>query len=99
MAHVVRNVGKVMRATTSSGDVVERQERLALRDGSYPCVMSDTHFIYRTRRLGTTTKCTCGSDAVIVGYQQYKNYEPFIGNEVLMCMAYAQNGRHADGSY
>jgi hypothetical protein len=99
MPTVVRNVGRVMKAVTSSGDTVERKEFIPMKDGMYPCVSSDTNFIYKTRRLGATTKCTCGGDAVIVSYAQYKQYTSYVGNEVLMCMSYAQRGCHADGSH
>lgn len=99
MAQVVRNVGRVMKATTSSGDTVERQDFIQLKDGMHPCISSDTHFVYRTHRLGSKMLCTCGREAVIIGYQQYKQYSSFIGNEVIMCLAYAQDGCHADGSH
>lgn len=99
MPAIVKHLGKVMKATTQSGDVVERREWLQLKNGTYPCLSSETHFVYRTRRLGSTMRCTCGMEAVIVGYQQYKKYSSYIGNEVVMCLAYAQNGAHVDGSH
>ena len=99
MPNVIRNVGRVMKAVTSSGDTVERKEFIPMKDGMHPCISSDTHFIYKTRRLGATTRCTCGVEAILVGFKQYEKYSSYIGNEVLMCMSYAQNGHHIDGSH
>jgi len=100
MPSVVRNVGTLKHAKNVDGEEVVRQDRITLKshEQSYPCLNTDTHFIYKSRRIGSTTLCTCGAPAVVVGYNYYKQYSSFIGLDVLACKFLIQNGRHADGS-
>jgi len=95
---VVRNLGRSRQATLPNGRVVERQDTLTLRDGVHACLPTDNHFVYTTTHIGSAMMCTCGAPAIIVGYHAYKQYSSYIGNEVIMCQAYAMQGKHADGS-
>ena len=68
----------------------------------------DNHFI----ALDPTNKkgrwfalCSCGSPAVIVGYNVYKHGasagnsdDGMVAGEMLVCYMHSLNGRHADGS-
>jgi len=76
------------------------------------CAPYDTHFVYDDPEVAKGTKfrwtpmCTCGSPAGIVGYNAYKDdASPSPGDgiarmpgEMVVCLAHAQYGRHADGS-
>lgn len=66
--------------------------------GSILCAPYDNHFIFRdVRKLGWTLFCTCGSPAVIIGYEAYKK-DASPGAELLVCYAHAGGNKHADGS-
>ena len=71
--------------------------------GWVKCQDTDNHFVYRHpdadrvgKPLGWTTFCTCGSPAVIVGYDAYKNLGSNTG-ALLVCMHLLYNKRHQDG--
>lgn len=102
-------------AETGEGHLVRREERIWLSDPSglndrfVACPPMDNHFIYKDPEFdkGTVgkcaTMCTCGSPAVIVGYNVYRQQgSPALGGtvpgEMLVCLIHAQTGRHADGS-
>jgi len=103
-------------AETNEGHIVRRNDRIFLRDPSewvrwVACAPMDNHFIYKDPEyeLGTigkcATMCTCGSMAVIVGYNAYKHdaspttkEESMNPGELLVCFLHAQTGFHADGS-
>lgn len=94
MSQVVRSVGTRNEFRTPFGYLVSRKEYI---DG-VRCLNTDNHFVYRTTRLGSASLCTCGSPAVTAGYHAYKKYSSYIGNEVLLCLSFFQEGKHADGS-
>jgi hypothetical protein len=96
---VVRNLGSRKQATLPNGRVVERQDNLQLTDGRYPCLQSETHFLYTTTHFGSKIMCSCGMNGVLVGYHAYKEFSSYIGNEVIMCHHYLTKGCHADGSH
>jgi len=98
MPSVVRNVGDLKRAKNVDGQEVRRQEYLQYHDSMMKCLNTDNHFIYRSRRVGSSLLCTFGSQAVTVGYHVYKKYSSYIRNEVLICYHLMSSGRHADGS-
>lgn len=100
MPSVVRNVGTAKRAKNIDGEEVERQDMILLSSHQqmYSCLNTDTHFIYKSRRIGSTTLCTCGSACVVVPFSSYKQFSSYIGNEVLACQSLIQRGIHADGS-
>lgn len=101
-------------AVTGEGHTVTRQDRVFLRDPAgwvrwVACPGYDNHFIYKDPEfeMGTVgkcaTMCTCGSMAVIVGYNAYrKDASPALDSstpgELLVCFTHAQTGKHADGS-
>jgi hypothetical protein len=98
MPSIIRNVGRAKTARLPNGEVVERAEFLPMYGERLPCLDTDTHFIYKTKRLGSAALCTCGSAAGTVSYREYYKYSSYMGNEVIMCLSLAQMGSHADGS-
>lgn len=95
---VVRNLGRAKSATLPNGDRVERSQFLPMQGVLTPCLDVDNHFCYKTKARGSAMMCTCGASAVAVGFHQYKQYSAYMGNEVIMCYALAQTGKHNDGS-
>jgi hypothetical protein len=98
MPSVIRSVGDLKHAKNVDGEEVHRSEYLTFHGHLTPCLNTDNHFIYRSRRIGSALLCTCGGEAVSAGYHAYKKYASFMGSEVLICRNFFQNGRHADGS-
>lgn len=102
MPNIVRNLGDLKRAKNVDGETVERQDYIFLPSYGYdvPCLNTDNHFVYKSKRLGASTLCTCGSPATMIGYEGYKKYvsRP-LGLEVLMCHHFFQFGVHNDGSH
>jgi len=100
LANVVRSVGTRRRSTNLQGQEVERVESVYLSTHHqwYPCLNTDTHFMYKSKSIGSSTLCTCGSPAVCVSYGQYKRYASFMGMEVMACQSLIQNGVHFDRS-
>lgn len=103
---VIRNRGTVNNAVTMDGANVRREERIILesyRDAfpeGIPCASYDNHFVYLdpSKKIGRwRIMCTCGSPAVITGYDAYKNSASPQG-ALIICMSHAQTGRHNDGS-
>jgi hypothetical protein len=101
-------------AVTGEGHTVKRETKLWMEDPNghsrfVACPPMDNHFIYADPEYtkGTVgkcaTMCTCGSMAVIVGYNAYKKdaspaMESTTLGEMLVCYVHASTGRHADGS-
>jgi len=98
MPAVVRNVGDLKHAKNIDGEEVHRQPYIHYQGSMTPVLNTDNHFIYRSKRIGSSLLCTCGSQAVSVGYHTYRKYASYMGNEVLICYHLMSNGRHADGS-
>ena len=98
MPSVVRHVGDLKQATSVDGEAVYRQDYLPFHGTLTRCLNTDTHFIYRSKRLGSSLLCTCGGEAVSAGYHAYQKYSSFIGSEVLICHRFFRDGVHADGS-
>lgn len=68
---IVHHRGRVNRATTLHGDIVERQEQIFIEEwgGFVPCAPYDEHFVYENpdQTPGASSfMCTCGSAAVVV---------------------------------
>lgn len=101
MPNVVRNLGDAKRTRNVDGEEVERQDYIFLSTFGYavPCLNTDTHFVFKSKRLGVATLCTCGSPAMAVGYNGYKRFASFMGTEVLACHNLIQYGVHSDGSH
>lgn len=101
-------------AVTGEGHTVRRETKIWLDDPSgysrfVACSPYDNHFIYKDPEYdkGTigkcATMCSCGSPAVIVGYNAYRkdaspSTEGTVMGELLVCHLHALTGRHADGS-
>jgi len=73
----------------------KRQEYIFMKDyGMVKCAPYDDHFLmYDPKRIGWTTFCTCGSFAVITGYDAYKRDGSPQGL-LMLCLEHAQNGIH-----
>lgn len=98
MPAVVRHIGDLKKAKNVDGEDVYRQDYLPFQGKTIRVLNTDNHFMYRSRRLGSALLCTCGGQAVSVGFHAYKQYSSFIGNEVLACYYLIHSGKHADGS-
>lgn len=95
---VVRHAGQ-LNWVEVNGERIERGEQIHIGEyGWVKCAPYDNHFVYRyMKRKGWTTFCTCGSPAVIVGYDAYKQMASPQGM-LLVCLSHTESGRHADGS-
>lgn len=95
---IVRVVGD-LNTVEADGMKFYRHDKLHIPAmGNINCAPYDNHFIFRdTRKLGWTLFCTCGSPAVVVGYNAYaRDASP--GAEMLVCFTHSRNNKHADGS-
>jgi hypothetical protein len=108
---ILKHRGDLDHAETVEGKKVHRQEKIWFYDhGWVRCAPYDNHFIYDDPMAGKiigrwTPMCTCGSPAVIVGYNVYKDQaspstkkESTVPGEMLVCFNHAQFGKHSDGS-
>lgn len=95
---VVRHAGQ-LNWVEVNGERVERQDEIRIGDyGMVKCAETDNHFVYRyMKRKGWTTFCTCGSPAVIVGYDAYRQMASPQGM-LLVCYSMLLSGKHSDGS-
>ena len=95
---VVRHAGD-LNSVIVDGMPITREEKVYIPGiGMVACAPYDNHFVYRTaRHLGWTLFCTCGSPAVVAGYDAYKNDASSQG-QLLLCLVHASSGKHADGS-
>jgi hypothetical protein len=99
MPAVVRNLGDLRHAKNVDGVNVERTGYLYFHGQNIACLNTDNHFLYRSRRIGSSILCTCGGQGVSAGYHAYsKHTSVFYGNEVLVCYHFIMGGKHADGS-
>lgn len=100
---VIRNTGDPHHARTLAGIPVQRESKLFLRSYKqwFPVLQTSMHFCFLdyTQPRGSTLFCTCGAPAVIVGYEAYRKYNSYVGNEVIVCHNFIQYGKHADGSH
>ena len=101
--NVIKHHNDPKHAVTLHGDNVERQVQIFLP--SYrawlPVLQTSMHFCFRDPSVprGTTLFCTCGSPAIIVGFEAYKKYNAYMGMEVISCHYFIQYGVHSDGSH
>jgi hypothetical protein len=79
------------------GKKIFRKEKMHIpKIGTVMCAPYDNHFVYRyTGKKGWTLFCTCGSAAVITGYDMYKDNSK---GAILGCYSHLMEGHHADGS-
>jgi hypothetical protein len=105
-------------AVTADKKEVRREDKIwyaEYDDEGYPitgrfimCAPYDNHFVYEDPMWKIIPgrwahMCTCGSTAVIVGYNAYKkdaspSTEGTTKGEMFVCYYHAQFGKHADGS-
>lgn len=105
----IKHRGDPNEATLFDGTKVYRRKRLwfATFDRFVETASYDNHFVYVTPGHidGWSPMCTCGYAAGIVGYQEYeddasptKGGDGMKAGELVVCLAHAESGRHADGS-
>jgi len=101
---IVRVVGDLASVVVDGKRITRKQSIPMYLDGiekpplSVNCAPYDNHFVFKDMsRIGWTTFCTCGSAAVVVGYDAYKQDASAQG-ALLVCLVHTQSGKHADGS-
>ena len=110
----IKHYNSPNRATTVDGDVIEREDKVWL--GTFrrfvACAPYDNHFIYLdpSKKQGRwNPMCTCGSPAVVVGADVYKDLaspskDGTVPGELAVCYVHmltklnTGNGKHSDGS-
>jgi len=108
---IIRHKGDLNHATTADGKRVHRQKSLYFEGhGLILCAPYDNHFVFDDpmgkKLIGRwSPMCSCGSPAVIVGYNAYikdatptNKSESSIPGEMIVCYFHATTGKHADGS-
>ena len=107
---IVHHIGEVNKAEIVYGKKrykIERQESVFVHDPSnntaemVVCAPYDNFFVFLLPKevVGWFAMCACGSPAVIVGYNAYKNdASPTDTGKMLVCHFHASTGRHADNS-
>ena len=99
---IIHQYGRPYKARTLSGKWVERQDQIYVPSHRevFPVLEYDNHFIYYDGdHIGSTLLCTCGSQAGVIGYEGYKEFASYQGQNVIACMHYTDKKCHADGSH
>ena len=103
MPQIIKHFNSPKEAITLGGKSVHREKMIFLPSHRqwFPVLQTDLHFCFRdaSHARGTTLFCTCGSPAIIIGYEAYQKYQSYIGNEVIACHHFIQFGVHSDGSH
>ena len=90
-------------AVTLGGDRVTRQDEIYLPSHKqwYKVLQTSMHFCFRDPSVprGTTLFCTCGAPAGVFDYSAYKDWNSYVGNQVIACHNFMQFRIHADGSH
>jgi hypothetical protein len=89
---IIHHKGRVNKATTLHGVVVERQEMLFVEEWAafVPCAPYDEHFVYENpdKSVGASSyMCTCGSAAVVVNPERD-------GGRLFVCLFHQTYGSH-----
>lgn len=109
---IIKIYGDLRRAETADGVTVYRSDTLWMGEeyGMVKCCPYDNHFIFHDpnfeKYVGRWTPlCSCGYAAGVVGSNVYKKdgspttrLESTVPGQMIVCLAHAQWGRHADGS-
>lgn len=111
---IIHHAGQVDEATTLDGIHVKRETKVWIQDkdgqnGRFVgCTPYDSHFVFIDPNWMKVkgrwfSYCTCGSPAVLVGSNTYKqdaspNTDSTRIGEMLICWFHASYGKHADGS-
>ena len=101
MAHIIRQLGKPKVFTLPNGKKIVAQSKIYIPEYRrfVPCAPYDNASIYETGLTSPGTipyMCTCGSFAVVVGYDAYKQDASAQGL-MFVCWTHAQTGHHANG--
>lgn len=96
---IIKQKGDPNKATTLDGYEVYRQEKIFIPEmgGFVRCAPYSSHFVYLdpTNKKGRWfAMCTCGSPAVIVGYDAYERDQSYNEGAMLVCLYHAQHGYH-----
>lgn len=108
---IIHHRGDLDTAVTADGVRVYRQDKIWFEGhGLVKCASYDNHFVFddpmaKKKKGRWTPMCSCGSPAVIVGYNAYikdatptNRNESSIPGELIVCYLHVTSGRHADGS-
>lgn len=98
---IIHQFGRPKKAKLLNGRWVDRPEHIFVPSyhDVFPTLDYDNHFVYYDgEHIGSTLMCTCGSAAIVVGYEAYRMYASYMGHNVIACMMHTQQGKHADGS-
>jgi|YelNatPaOPRAMG01_1025707.scaffolds.fasta_scaffold232255_1 hypothetical protein len=108
---IIKHFNSPNSAVTLDGYTVRRQNKIFIRElgRSVVCAPYDNHFIYLDPVFNQKggrwfAMCTCGSPAVIAGYNAYKkdasptSGDDILPGEMLVCYFHSNTGRHSDGS-
>lgn len=103
MASIIKHWNDPNNAITLGGKPVRREQQIFLPSHKqwFPVLQTSMHFCFRddSQPRGSTIFCTCGAFAVVAGYDSYKKYNSYVGNEVIVCHNFITYGRHSDGSH
>ncbi len=105
MSHVIRKHGDANSAQTIDGQWISRSKEIYVpsHHRAYPCLPTSLHFCFRdphpNGRPGSTMFCTCGSPAGVFDFTAYGRWTGINHGEVIACVEFIQQGRHADGSH
>lgn len=108
---IIKHRGDLTSATTADGEKVYRKDKIYFEGhGFIKCASYDNHFVFddpmaQKKKGRWTPMCSCGSPAVIVGYNAYiKDSSPTtrdessIPGELIVCYLHVTTGKHVDGS-
>lgn len=95
---VLRFTGDRKQAELEGGIKIYRRDKLKVDGTIYPVAPYDNHFVFRHifGDRGWTLWCTCGSPAVIAGYDAYKK-DASPSGEMILCYFHATTNKHFGG--
>ena len=103
---VIKHAGDLNSALLEEdGTTVHRSQSITIPNmGTITCAPYDNQFVFRHiyEKNGTPVRnwtlfCTCGSPAVVTGYDGYAK-DASMGTAMVVCYHHATHNRHADGS-
>jgi hypothetical protein len=98
---VIQQRGDPYKAITLDGQTVVREEKVFIPEyqNFVACAPYSSHFVYLDPsgiEQRWFAMCTCGSPAVIVGYDAYRQDASSNEGAMLVCLFHAQRGHHAN---
>ncbi|MBT7009111.1 hypothetical protein HN960_01580 [Candidatus Peregrinibacteria bacterium] len=92
--NIIHHRGDLNRVTSDGKEFVRQEHVFIPSIGKVKCTPYDNHFVYRdARKLGWVLFCTCGSPAVVVNYDAYKQHGSSQG-ALLVCKHHTDNNKH-----